>query len=200
MTSLQNTMMYRYQPPKSSIWGHKLRKMPAHRASRLLEDFFSRATRRREFKSASISIAAKDHPITPRLAAILNLPSKEFMHTRLNLDQSNACLQEIIRLESISSADAGIILLNQYFEISQWAIDDRPVNTRSTVTMHYGALPCLTTRLWFETEKEFSYIRQIMSDLGLCKLNKQHLKLMKRPPSAGHIESGDEPRQISSAK
>jgi hypothetical protein len=118
------------------------------------------------------------------------------MHEKLTLDQSNICLQEIIRLEFISPADAGIILLNQYFEIRQWAIDGKTVNTRSTVTMHYGALPCLTTRLWFETEEEFTYIRQVMGDLGLCKLNKQHLKLMKRPPSAARTRSGDNTRQV----
>jgi hypothetical protein len=171
--------MYRYQPPKSSIWGHRLRKMPAQRASRLLEDFFSKTTQHHELKSASISIAAKDHPIAQRLAAILNTPTAEFMHARLNLDQSNTCLQEIIRLESISSADARVILLNQHFEISQWVIGGKFVDTRSTVTMHYGALPCLGTRLWFDTEDEFDYIRQILGDIGLCKLNRQHLKLMK---------------------
>jgi hypothetical protein len=161
--------------------------MPAYRASRLVEEFFSRATRHHEFRSAHISILAKDHPIALRLAEILGAPSREFMHEKLTLDQSNACLQEIIRLESISHADARIILLNQYFGITQWAIDGKPVTTRSTLNMHYGAIPCLSTFLWFETEEQFSYIRQIMNDLGLCKLNKQHLKLVKRPPGDAEI-------------
>jgi hypothetical protein len=112
------------------------------------------------------------------------------MHEKLTLDQSNTCLQEIIRLESTSPADAAIILLDQYFEILQWDIDGQTVNTQSTVTMHYGALPCLTTILWFETEEEFNYIRQLMDDLGLCKLNKQHLKFMKRPSSGARTRSG----------
>jgi hypothetical protein len=167
--------------------------MPAYRASRLLEEFFSKATRHHEFRSASISITAGDHPIALRLAEILSVPSKELLPEKLTLDQSNACLQEIIRLETVSPADAGIILLIQYFEITQWAIDGKPVITRSTLAMHYGALPCLSTRLWFETEEQFNYIRHIMNDLCLCKLNKQHLKLVKRPPSAAHPRSGDIP-------
>lgn len=181
-TVVQVKMMYRYQPPKSSIWGHKLRKMPAHRASKLLEEFFLRATRQHEFRSGSLSINTRAHPIALRFAEILSVPSKDFMHEQLTLDQLNACLQEIIRLESIAPVDARVILLNQYFEITQWAIDGKPVNTRSTLTMHYGAIPCLSTRLWFETEDEFAYIRNTMIDLGLCKLNRQHLKLMKRTP------------------
>jgi hypothetical protein len=176
--------MYRYQPPKSSIWGHRLRKMPAIRASTLLQEFLSKGTRHHEFKSASLSINYRDDRIALRFAEILGLGTKDFMHEKLSLDQSNACLQEIIRLESTSSADAGVILLNQHFEVTQWAIDAMSVNTRSKLTMSYGALPCLSTRLWFETAEQFQYIRHVMSDLGLCKLNEQHLKLM-RPPPAG---------------
>jgi hypothetical protein len=175
--------MYRYQPPKSSIWGHRLRKMPALRASTLLEEFLAKATRHHEFKSSSLSINYRDDRIARRFAEILRLETKDFMHEKLSLDQSNACLQEIIRLESTSSAGAGVILLNQSFEITQWAIDGEPVNTRSKLTMSYGALPCLSTRLWFETVEQFQYIRHVMSDLGLCKLNDQHLKLMKPPPA-----------------
>jgi hypothetical protein len=158
--------------------------MPAYRASRLLEEFFLKATRHHEFRSASLSINTRAHLIALQFAKILGVSSRDFMHEKLTLDQSNACLHEIIRLESAAPAEAGIILLNQYFEITQWAIGGKPVNTQSTLTMHYGALPCLSTRLWFETEDEFNYVRDIMNDLGLCKLNKQHLKLMKRPPIA----------------
>jgi hypothetical protein len=106
------------------------------------------------------------------------------MHEKLTLDQSNTCLQEIIRLESTSPADARVILLDQCFEITQWIIDGKPVNTRPTLTMHYGAIPCLSTRLWFETGEQFRYIRRVLNDLELCKLNEQHLKLMKPPPTS----------------
>jgi hypothetical protein len=174
--------MYRYQPPKSSIWGHKLRKMSALRASALLEEFLAKATRHHKFKSASLSINYRDDRIALRFAEILGIETKDFMHEKLTFDQSNVCLQEIIRLESTSSADAGVILLNQCFEIAQWAIDGKSVNTRSRLTMSYGALPCLSTRLWFHTVDQFQYIRHVLSDLGLCKLNEQHLKLMKPPP------------------
>jgi hypothetical protein len=170
-------MMYRYQPPKSSIWGHKLRKMPADRARRLLEEFISRATGHHEFRSASLSIM-RDHPIALRFAEVLGMPSV-LLHERLTHDQSNACLQEIMSLESSAPADARIVLLNQCFEVSQWAIDGRFVATRSKLNMHYGAVPCLTTRLWFETEMQFNYIRDIFNELGLCRLNKQHLRSMK---------------------
>jgi hypothetical protein len=178
--------MYRYQPSKSSVWGHRLRKMPALRASTLLKEFLAKATRHHEFKSASLSINYRDDRIARRFAEILRLETKDFTHGKLSFDQSNVCLQEIIRLESASSADAGVILLNQSFEIMQWVVDGKSVNTRSKLTMSYGALPSISTRLWFETIEQFQYIRQVMSDLGLCKLNEQHLKFMKPPPEMPH--------------
>jgi hypothetical protein len=183
MASPKPDFIYRYQPPKSSIWGHKLRKMPAHRASSLLEDFFAKATQNHDLVSASITVVKNDL-LSNRLADILNLPATELSHTRLTGEQANACLQEVIRLESRAAPEARDIHLNEYFKIPVWVVEGRRANTHSMMTMHYGALPCLTTRLWFETEEEFYFIQQLLDAIGLCKLNKQHLKHMRRPPGA----------------
>jgi hypothetical protein len=158
--------------------------MPAFRASTLLKEFLDRTTRHNELKSTSLIVDRRHGHIAARFAEILGVPPKDFMHEKLTPDQSNTCLKEIIRLESTSPADARVISLDQYFKITQWIIDRKPVNTRSTLTMHYGAIPCLTTRLWFESVGQFHYIRDVMIDLGLCTLNEQHLKLMKPPPDA----------------
>jgi hypothetical protein len=88
--------------------------MPAYRASSLLEEFFSRATRHHELKWVSLSVNTRAHPIAQRLADILGVPPCDFMHERLTVDQSDACLKEIIRLESVAPADARTILLNQF--------------------------------------------------------------------------------------
>jgi len=157
--------------------------MPAHRASSLLGEFFVKATHNHDLVSASITVV-RNEPLSKRLSDILNLPAIELSHTKLTREQANACLQEVIRLESRSAAEARDILLNEYFKIPQWIVEGRSVNTQSTMAMHYGALPCLTTRLWFETEEEFYCIQQLLDAIGLCKLNKQHLKRMRRPPSA----------------
>ncbi|HEX8371428.1 MAG TPA: hypothetical protein VF585_01505 [Chthoniobacterales bacterium] len=44
--------MYRYMPPKSSIWGHSLRKMAPERQQRLFDAFLDRAVAEQRFKSA----------------------------------------------------------------------------------------------------------------------------------------------------
>jgi hypothetical protein len=72
----------------------------------------------------------------------------------------------------------------EYFKIPQWVVEGRRVNTQSMMAMHYGALPCLTTRLWFETEEGFYFTQQFLEAIGLCNLDKQHLKRMRRPPDA----------------
>jgi TPR repeat protein len=144
-------MMYRYQPPKSSIWGHKLRKMHARRASKLLEQFFSRAIWNHELNS--VSLGATAHLVALRLAAVLGVPPRDFMHERLTLEQSDACLRELIRLESEAPADAKSNLLSQYFEITQWAINGKPV-------------PCLVAQRVFGSGRH--------ERNRLCKLNNRN--------------------------
>jgi hypothetical protein len=178
--------MYRYQPPKSAVWGHGLRGMPALRARKLLQEFLSSSAAQYEFHSASLSIDRGGDP-HDRFAELLGVPPKQFMHKNLRFDESEACLNEVIRLEAASPKDACTIDLNQHFKITEWTIGGQPVQTQSTVTMHYGVRPFLSTRLWFQTVEQFQYIRDVMTDVGLCKFSAQHLKLMKPPTEMPHL-------------
>ena len=182
----KNLKMYRYQPPKSAVWGHGLRGMPALRARKLLQEFLVSSAEQYELHSASLSVDRGGDP-HDRFAELLGVPPKQFMHENLRFDQFEACLNEVIRLEAASPTDASTIHLSQYFKITEWTIGGRPVQTQSTLTMHYGARPFLSTRLWFQTVEQFQYIRDVMTDVGLCKLSAQHLKLMKPPIEMPHL-------------
>ena len=184
-----NNKMYRYQPPKSAIWGHGLRKMPALRARNLLQEFLLSSATNYELHSASLSIDRAGDHMTGRFAELLGVPPKQFMHEDLNFDQSGACLNEVIRLEAASPTDATTIHLDQYFKVTEWTIGGQPVQTQSTLAMHYGARPLLSTRLWFQTVEQFHYIRDVMTDLGLCKLREQYLKLMNPPPEKSCLKT-----------
>ena len=58
--------MYSYRPPKSSVWGHLLRKMPAERAKTLFRQFLATAVAEYKFTSASLGINDSSGEIVPR--------------------------------------------------------------------------------------------------------------------------------------
>jgi len=72
-------MMYRYQPPKSSIWGHRLRRMPAGRARALLRRLLTTAIHKQEFKSVFLTVV-QNKPVEFRLSEILGIPAERFAH------------------------------------------------------------------------------------------------------------------------
>ena len=116
--------MLRYEPPKSSVWGHSLRKMPEDRIKSRFSQFLTNA------------VAAYDElwPVSAR---------------------------------------------SQTFEIKKWRINGQEVDTRSRIMIHFGERPYISTMLVFETFEQFQSIKRVLEDIGLCKLNEKHLKMIK---------------------
>ena len=169
--------MFRYQPPKSSVWGHLLRKMPADRAKARFQEFLATAVAEHKFSSATLSIQDASGQIVPRYERLIGMPAQNgcFFY-RLTLEQSNNCLDELIKDEASAPGSASHFALAQLFEITKWRVDGQEVPTSSSVTIHYGQLPCISTFFQFETVEQFHSIRRLLEDIGLCKLNEKHLK------------------------
>ena len=66
--------------------------------------------------------------------------------------------------------------LAQLFEITKWRIDGQEVPTISSVSIHFGQLPCISTFFQFETVEKFYSVRRVLEDIGLCKLNEKYRK------------------------
>lgn len=169
--------MFRYQPPKSSVWGHLLRKMPADREKARFQEFLATAVAEHKFSSASLSIQDASGQVVPRYERLIGMPAQNgccFYH--LTLEQSNRCIDELIKDEASAPGAARHFALAQMFEITKWRVDGQDVPTSSSVTIDYGQLPCISTFFQFETVEQFHSVRRVLEDIGLCKLNEKHLK------------------------
>lgn len=168
--------MFRYQPPKSSVWGHLLRNMPAERERALLGRFLATAVAGHRFSSAQLSIHDSPRQVVQRYESLVGLISRNGRFDSLTHQQSELCLDQLVRDQAAGAGEADRVRLAQAFELSKWRIDGREVPTRSLLSMHYGELPCISTFFQFETVDEFQGIKRVLDEIGLCKLNEQHLK------------------------
>jgi len=167
---------FRYQPPKSSIWGHRLGRMPAGRAHALLRRFLEIAAARFADGPAQLVVHGMDPDLDTRLAQALErsaVASGSYPLTPAGVDR---CVAAIAGWEEAHPRAKAPVHLTESFTIEAWRIDGRAVPTQSLLTMHYGALPCLSTFLQFDSEAQFEAIRGHFADVGLCKLDPRHLK------------------------
>jgi hypothetical protein len=172
--------MFRYQPPKSSVWGHLLRKMPAERVKPRFQAFLATAVAEYTFSSASLAIQDTSGQVIPRYERLVGTPAQHGSHfAPLTHEQSDRCIDELIKDEASDPAAAAQIAIAQLFEITRWRIDGEEAATSSRVTIHYGRLPCISTHFQFETVEQFHSVRRVLEEIGLCKLKEKHLKPVK---------------------
>jgi hypothetical protein len=147
--------------------------MPAERVKVRFQAFLDAAVAEYKFGSASLMIqdpSGQDE-------RLLGMPVQDgCSFAPLTHEQSDRCLDELIKDEAATPAAAVHFALAQLFEITKWRIDGQEVPTSSRVIIHYGQLPCISTHLDFETVEQFHSVRRVLEDIGLCKLNEKHLK------------------------
>src|SRR5688500_17330734 len=93
--------MFRYQPPKSSVWGHLLRKMSAERAKARFQEFLATAVAEHKFSSASLRIQDASGLIVPRYERVVGMPAQDgCFFASLTHEQSDRCIDELIKDEA----------------------------------------------------------------------------------------------------
>ena len=126
----------------------------------------------------SFSCGGPSEDIVRQFEQLLGISSRNgYFH--LNEEQIRACLDEIIQRQAASPAGPKPYSVVQAITVTQWRIDGVNVPTRSMFHMHYGRLPCLSTFLQFDSIEHFQYIKRVLEDLKICKLNEKHLKLAR---------------------
>ena len=166
-------MLY-YRPPKSSIWGHKLRKMPAARERELFRKFLDAAVGEFKNDSGNFSVFDPTRELVKKFEALFGMTALGDGFFNLNGEQCEVVVDEIIKAEA--AGGAGRFMLLQSFEISKWRIDGKDFPTDSRMGLYYGKLPCVSTFLRFNSLEEFQFIKRALEDLNFCKLNEKHLK------------------------
>jgi hypothetical protein len=181
--------MYRYIPPKASVWGHSLRNMKPSREKALMDRFFEIAVAQYSFSSGSVfyqpSMDTLFNEEPARLCrkhfeGILDVESSPHSLVNLGKEQFDLCLNELIRNDSLYiSGSSGAVLMSGV-EISKWRIKGEESPTKSHMNIFYGAKPRISTFLAFRDLEEFNFINQVLEELGICRLNEKHLKTKKK--------------------
>jgi hypothetical protein len=194
--------MYRYQPPKSNIWGHSLRNMAPARQRALFGEFLKQAVAEYAFRDGILTIFAGPPP--PHLEGqkpyghatqsdvrhfeqLLGTVAQNGWFYSLPPEKCEVALNEIIRNSALIP---GVSLL-QDVGVSKWLIDGRPVAVQSTINLNYGMMPSISTFLQFETIEQFHFIKQVLADLRFCTLNEKHLKPIRRGKKTDDAETGN---------
>ena len=173
--------MYRYSPPKSSIWGHSLRKMPPARERELLSKFLATAVAEYKFTNGILTISNDPFRATiQRFERLLGIAAKGNGFYSLTAQQCQQCLEEILRDDALTAGKTSSFSLLQGVAISKWRIHGQEIPTSSEITLYYGEHPCISTFLQFEDIGHFLFIRRVLEDLRLCKLSEKHLQPDKR--------------------
>jgi hypothetical protein len=151
--------------------------MPAVRAKARFQEFLNTAVAEHKFSSASFTLQDASGEVVPRYERLVGIPALHgCSFPRLTHEQSERCIDELIKDEASTPGAAGNFALAQLFEITKWRVDGEEVPTTSRVSIHYGQLPCISTFFEFETVEQFDSVRRVLEDIGLCKLNEKHLK------------------------
>jgi len=151
--------------------------MPPDRAKGRFQEFRNTVVAEDTFSSASLRIQDESGEIIRRYERLVGIPTQDgCSFARLTLEQSDRCIDELIKDEASTPGTAGRFALTQMFEITKWRVDGQAVPTTSSVIIHYGQLPCISTFFQFDTVEQFYSVKRMLEDIGLCKLNEKHLR------------------------
>ena len=175
--------MYRYQPPKSSVWGHSLRNMKPARERELFQEFLRMAVAEYRIGEGSLSISSMESPelgarSVEHFERVLNVKSFNGFFPKLSQAQIDICFSELVLDEHLCVGQH--VNLLEPISIAKWLIDERRTMTHSSIVLYYGSSPLLSTFLRFDTLEDFHYIQDVLLTLKLCRLNDKHLKVERR--------------------
>jgi hypothetical protein len=172
--------MYRYRPPKSSVWGHRLRRMPVSRVRALLSAFFEAGVDEYRFHSSNIWTSNASPDIVAHYEQATGKSAEHGRIANLTYEQSESCLAVLLADEEEFRTNDIHLSLWQDFVITKWRHRDSESLTNSILGVQYDIWPHLSTNLQFESVDQFNYVRGVLGDIGLCSLNEKHLKLLRR--------------------
>jgi len=179
-------------PPKSSVWGHSLRKMKPDKEKMLIDNFFRKAVAEYHFSVGSIffqrtldTLSNEDIVKESKnyFIELLDITPNEIALSNLSREQFDLCLNELLNNNDLFISGKSGIVLNASMQISKWLINYKEVSTESTLSVSYGAKPWISTFFTFSSMDEFDYIKGVLEELGICRLNEKYLKEKKQKKS-----------------
>ena len=191
--------MLKYQPPKSNIWGHSLRRMTPPDIVQRLSGFFAIAIAEHHFGTSHLSIhdsaevasvirkqsTSGPFELSKETLEIVNRCGRltgatpRYGYFNLTEAQFERCLETLISDPGVFGEPQTSVLFSRSWRITKWKIDSLEVSTESTLSVDFAADPHITTFLRFNNLTEFNFVRDAFTKTKLCKLNEKHLREVK---------------------
>jgi hypothetical protein len=168
--------VFRYTPPKSSVWGHGLRGMPISRVQTLFNRFLEATASEFHFNTADLWTSGTSASIVSRYEALVGKPAIAHRIADLGQALSERWLAQLIEDETEFRSGAVYLSLTQEYDVAKWKCRESDQVTPSRLTVHYNTHSRLGTALQFESLAQFEFVRDALEEVGLCKLNSKHLK------------------------
>ena len=171
-----------YSPPKSSVWGHSLRKMKPSVQRERLEAFLTTSVSAYSYATGSIYFQpttfspSESAEFDRHFTELLGLPEPQLGFSNLTEAQFELCFQQLLNSPSLYESGKRGATVTASYAISAWSIEGSSVETSSLLGVNYGGKPWLIPRFSFETIEMFEYLRERLEAAGLCKLNPKHIK------------------------
>ena len=175
----------RYSPPKSSCWGHSLRKMKPEKQKELFGKFFDFAIAEFSFSSGSIFYQPTMQDFVQRnsrfefdeyFQKLLKIDRAQPRFSNLSKKQFDKCLNELIKNPDLFVSGKSGATVTASYEIKAWKIKNNIVPTNSMLHIYFGAKPIITPMFHFKEMVEFEYLKQVFEELKIYKLNPKHIK------------------------
>ena len=177
--------MLRYQPPKSNIWGHSLRKMKPSKERAAADEFEKKTVAKSVLGASSLWIArvladkAIGAELIQQFETALGKESKEGYFHIVEAEFETA-FGVLVSLEDELPDLKAHVLLSRRVKVQEWLIDGVAVPTASTLSWDFGTRPGVSTFLQFNDRREFDFIAAAFEELKICRLNEKHLKPVRR--------------------
>jgi hypothetical protein len=176
-----------YRPPKSSIWGHSLRKMKpsvqlektnelknilSYECEQELFDIVFYDDSRYKKKVAEIDFNNVCEMFKSYIDCQIFTPGTNY---KMNELQFQLALEKLKSFEAMFSKITTDIVLSHRLNIKGWHINNTYVKTNAEITHVYGTSPHIGTEILFNNRNEFYYLKNLLGTLGLCELNEKYL-------------------------
>lgn len=156
------------------------------KAHQLVDTFLQQAAAEYTFVSASVWTSNTEEPIVARYEHLAGARAMHGHISTLGHEASEVCIAEFIKDEEAFRDKDVHLSIWQTFTVNRWRAREAEALTQSTITASYDIRPHLQTSLTFESMKQFQFVRDVLSSIGLCQLNEKHLKLVtSRAAKAG---------------
>ncbi|OFI34759.1 hypothetical protein [Alteromonas lipolytica] len=177
--------MFRYLPPKSSVWGHSLGRRKVSVIAESINAFMTDVVEEPLCRGGHLSVSSGFGLPQPQnvIEQFENSIGIKLARGYAKLDESQCHVAIEQALSLLPTLDQKLhIDISRTIEFDKWRLNDELVNAPDTcrLTWRLGTNCSVSTELYFNSEAEFTGLSELFTKYSLGKLKPNHLKECKK--------------------